>query len=128
MAWEVNQHTREIEVGDRLYLWETAGTGILALGEVLTPAMPQLKDSQEWRFFKVTPKHRRDDLVQRVKFAVTHLIEPSLGVEDVRKAVGELTPMKSGPMGVCFSVTPIQVAGIDRALMTRKVKPPAALD
>jgi hypothetical protein len=76
-TWLVQQHKEQIELGDRVYLWESGPRGgIIGLAEVSEPPRIQPEPKEQLLFIRNSEKFRGDRL--RAKIRLLKLIEPAI--------------------------------------------------
>jgi 5-methylcytosine-specific restriction protein B len=118
-TWLVTQHSEDIQVGDRVFLWESGKDGgIVAVGVIgAAPAMMNAPEAE--RSFDVDPS-RFDGERLRVRVDDIQIVRPPLPRNDVRSVPGlRGLGILRQPQGTNFSVTAQEVRLIDGLLQDR---------
>ena len=127
-TWLVSEHSKDISVGDRVYLWQSgANEGVVGGGKIIDEVRPRPIAEAERPFIKDMDKFAGDQ--PRVNIQIDFLVEPILSrreiLEDQR--LRELSILKM-PRATNFRVRASEASAIEELLGPRKKvvsRPPA---
>jgi hypothetical protein len=82
MAWEVNQYSKEIHKGDRVFLWEAGkDAGIVGIGTILSDPVEMGMNTVEDKFAKDVERFSKETL--RVRVSIDQVPEKRIRREDL---------------------------------------------
>ena len=118
-TWLVKQHAEEIEEGDRVFLWESGGTGIVATATVQGKPKPTT-DVDAF----VVDAEKIGGAQLRVPIAVDEVLDSPITPQTIRAVEGlDALSIVRAPQGTNFRVTPEQAD-----VLLGLVSPPATLE
>lgn len=80
ISWTVKTHKKDITDGDRVYIWETKGVGVIAVGTIQGAIENRVDEPEQDAFW--VDKSRGSGIADRVRIKTERILEHSLSKKE----------------------------------------------